>query len=302
MGQIALEEVLLLIKLATPEDTRAIRRARALADSLLRQHASGLDLEPGGLAVAAALLGRVHLSAQLTRAAVRGDPLHADIRRSLSAEAEALMVYAALGGPADSATAHEDRIDEAIRNRLPPEEHQEERYELLGHAASVAFPHHLLGRSHELTQNGPYPLLHAQAAWRSADSAAARKILMDLQAARRHGRSAQRALDAIYPEAALWVALGDTAAAVRILDSTLDTLRWSEPRSLAYVDRIAALIWAAVLRADLAAAAGDTDVAARWATPVTILWADADRHLQPVVNRMRRLAETGRRRVSPSSR
>ena len=48
----------------------------------------------------------------------------------------------------------------------------------------------------------------------------------------------------------------------------------------------AGLVRAMALRAELAARAGDSATARRWAEPVTIVWRDADAELQPLVQQM----------------
>jgi hypothetical protein len=44
------------------------------------------------------------------------------------------------------------------------------------------------------------------------------------------------------------------------------------------------------LRAELAAQAGDSAKAKRWANDVVLLWSGADQELQPIVRRMQELA------------
>jgi len=59
---------------------------------------------------------------------------------------------------------------------------------------------------------------------------------------------------------------------------------------LTFLARLAGLVRAMALRAELAAAAGDRRTARWWAQRVTILWRDADDPLRSVVERMRALA------------
>jgi hypothetical protein len=53
---------------------------------------------------------------------------------------------------------------------------------------------------------------------------------------------------------------------------------------------VATLVRGMVLRAELAAEAGDSATAKRWANDVVLLWSGADQELQPTVKRMRELA------------
>jgi hypothetical protein len=92
-----------------------------------------------------------------------------------------------------------------------------------------------------------------------------------------------------YHEALLLLQLGDTAAATRLLDQSLEALPTLGTYLLEYVPQAGALVRAMALRAELAGRAGEGPTAARWARAVVTLWADADPALQPVLQRMRPL-------------
>ena len=98
-------------------------------------------------------------------------------------------------------------------------------------------------------------------------------------------------VDAIYPEAWLLAATGDTLGAIAWLDPILTRVRLSS--SLVDPVRAAMLVRAMAFRAELAAATGDRRGAAQWAAAVVELWSGADSFLQPLVDRMRALSAAG---------
>jgi hypothetical protein len=82
------------------------------------------------------------------------------------------------------------------------------------------------------------------------------------------------------------LAIGDTTGAVRYLDGTLDDLPDLFSALLDYLPLAGTLVRMMALRADLAAAQGDTVTARHLAQAVTTLWSGAEQPLQPVVTRM----------------
>ena len=80
-------------------------------------------------------------------------------------------------------------------------------------------------------------------------------------------------------------------AAVARLDSSLTQLVGLRmDLKLPLMPEGAALVRAMALRADLAAARGDSVASRYWGNSIVRLWSGADRELQPLVNRMRQLA------------
>jgi hypothetical protein len=93
-------------------------------------------------------------------------------------------------------------------------------------------------------------------------------------------------------EAWLLLQVGDTTTAGQYVEqflAALPTLRTSV--ILDDPAQTGALVRLMAMRAELAARAGDRVTARRWSGPVAILWKDADAELQPLVARMRALAE-----------
>ncbi|HEX2778362.1 MAG TPA: protein kinase [Gemmatimonadaceae bacterium] len=125
------------------------------------------------------------------------------------------------------------------------------------------------------------------------DTAAVRATYRIVMSNRQHDRPGDVAIDYTYLESWLLAAIGDTAAAVSHLDLTLNALPTLGPHILSMPSQSGALVRAMGLRAELAAARGDSTTAARWAEPVMLLWANADPELRPYVARMRALARAG---------
>jgi hypothetical protein len=99
------------------------------------------------------------------------------------------------------------------------------------------------------------------------------------------------AITATLLESRVWLALGDSVAAARLLSRSLDALSTLGSGLVDNVDQAASLVRAMVLRAELAAAAGDGATARRWGGAAADLWGGADdASLQQVVRRMRKLA------------
>ncbi len=263
----------------------AFGAARALADSLLR----GVDrttAQAHRLAGAAALTGRVHLAADLLESfapiwpltAPQGDPVEVPV--PLRADALRLLAYASFGAPADSIGELVRRVEHGVATFVTASRADAEAA-LRDRAAQLAFPLVEI----PLTQ-GSY-LFDLQRAARAGDTALVATRFAAIATARQGQRPGDVALDMTVAEAVIRLAVADTAGAAAELGRALDGLATFGSMLLAEVPSAAAIGRAMALRADLAAAAGDSAGAATWARAVTILWGDADPPLAPVVARMR---------------
>jgi len=284
--RVAIAEVWLRLKLTTPDDPAGITSVRALGDSLLAGAGSSPSVVPALLAPIAALLGRVQLAAALNaKAAEQGIP---PLPTALARDGEALVTYAAFGGPEDSLRNMERRVLAGIRAALTADEQALARRAWLGRAATLAYPDVVLA---SVTQapGGVDLMLEAQMEALTRKWDAVRAAFADLRSQRRNLAPEEISVDALFGEARLLVLLGDDRAAADWLDPTLAALRRVAPQTLAWVSGSASLIRAMALRADIAGHLGDRATAAKWARPVTILWSGADPFLQPVVQRMARL-------------
>jgi hypothetical protein len=286
--RVAGAEVWMRVKFSVPSDLAGLRWARALADSLLREHRPPNAPEPLLLASLAALTGRANLAAELTRqpAAVA----EWDVPAPLRTAAGPLLTFAALGGPVDSLRELEDQVDAAIDRSLIAPLQPGARMAWLARAATIAFPDYRFSSLPKLAGAGDYDV-DAEAAFLRGDTAAVRRMLADVQAVRRRFSPADLSPDALFPEAWLLAALGDDRAAISWIEPTLRALPLSETRTFLDPANAGTLIRMMALRAELAERVGDPATAARWARTVSTLWSDADPFLQTRVRQIERLVK-----------
>ena len=277
------EEVWLRVKFALPDDSAGLAAARALGDSLLRRATSATGPAAARLAPIAVLTGRVQLAAELARRASDGSDDRVTTRTA--ATARVLLACAALGAPVDSMRALEARITSDVRTMIAPSQQQEMLAALLGQAAGLAFPVVRLTSLPSLIEAGNQ-LLEAEGALATGDSARARRVLDSMARVRATRRAADLTMDVTYPAAWTLFALGDTHAAIGWLDPVLSATPLQPPEVVSKASNAGGLLRGLALRAELAAATGDTAGARRWARPVAILWANADPPLRPIAQRM----------------
>jgi hypothetical protein len=198
-----------------------------------------------------------------------------------------LQTYAAFGAPRDSIQAVTRHIERLVTSYVEPLSGRREqvRHAALDVAAVQSFP--VAGLSTVHRPDSHYYLMDLQWAVAHLDTAGARRQWVEVQRTRRNQRPGDVAIDGTFLEASLLLALGDTAAATDLLDGSLEALPTLGLDVIGQLPQAAGLVRAMALRADLADRAHDRDTAARWARAVTILWADADAPLAPLVGRMR---------------
>ena len=286
--RIVATEIWMRVQFALPGDVAALRRARALADSILLARTSD-NVDPHTLASIAALTGHAFETTQIESAA--SEKTFAPPSAAIDRISRSLVILAAFGGPADSLRVLERRIDSLVALLVRHGQRDTVRVAALGRAATLAFPDFRLSATPTLLAGGMY-LLDADAAFLRGDTARIRQVLAKVRRQREAFEPPELTLDGVFPEAWLIAAIGDTRGAVEWLDPTLVKLRVSS--TLVDPVRAAMLVRAMAFRADLAATSGDRATAARWAAAVVELWSGADAFLQPLVNRMRDLAKTNR--------
>jgi tRNA A-37 threonylcarbamoyl transferase component Bud32 len=265
--RIAGAEVWMQLKFALPADLDGIRQARALADSLLQAYPSATGPDPMLFASIAVLVGRSELAAQLARRAALGGQWN--IPPAIARSGSALMVFAGLGGPADSLDALASQVGNGL-NALDTVDQQQARLDWLARPATIAFPDHRLSVIRDLAGQG-FDLVDAEAALLAGDTASVRRILDAAAPARLSNAPEDRTLDVLLPEASLRAAIGDVRGAAAWLDPTLRSLARTPPQSLSEPARAGCLIRAMALRARLAAMLGDSAGAVLWSTPVALL-------------------------------
>jgi hypothetical protein len=270
------------VKFSLPNDVRGLRAAERLADSVLRSNSSANPKEPRLLAGLAALTGRAHLAARLSRHVLVQEEW--GVNSALRTSGPALLVYSAMGGPPDSLRILEQQVTAAIA-ALPPQTQMSERAQWLALPAALAYPEYQFASIRNLPQGEDY-LFDGLAAMTRGDTAKVRAALAQSKQLRVSIRPADLTLDALHLEASWLAAMGDPRAAGAWLDPTLESIAASEPQFFADAFRSGPLVRAMALRAELARRTGDMALARKWATPVAVLWRGADGFLQPIVRRM----------------
>jgi hypothetical protein len=236
----------------------------------------------------AALLGRVDLAARLAGGV--GSAGEAPQVRSLSQDGPALLTYSAFGGPVARVLALEQSVTNSMNATALKAERDRTLQAWLQQAARIGFPDVRFATLQSLSREND-ALLDAQAAVAAGQTGPARLYLANRAAFRKLSAPENISFDNLYPEARLFVLVGDSGSAARWLDPTLNAIQRADPHVLSRLTNAAALVRSAALRADLAVQLGDSATAIRWARVVTILWATADDFLQPAVRRMKRLAQ-----------
>jgi hypothetical protein len=201
-----------------------------------------------------------------------------------------LFAYSAFGTPKDSLAALEQRVERLIPSYVETAKRASTRQALLDMPAVLAFPERGVRPMHRSKAGGNYLLVMQ---WRLArgDTVGLRHDLAELREVRKDLRPGDVAFDGTYHETWLLLAIGDTAEATHLLDLSLDALPTLGTYLLDQLPQVATLVRGMALRAELAATAGDSSTAKRWAQDVVLLWSDADVELQPTVKRMRTIAE-----------
>jgi hypothetical protein len=96
--------------------------------------------------------------------------------------------------------------------------------------------------------------------------------------------------DFAYATAHLWLTIGDSVNAARVLDAMFASLRTTEPDALYETGKASALAAAIALRAGLAMQLKGDAAAHRWAAAPTTLWPAADASFRSVASKMSRHA------------
>ena len=279
--RLAATEALLLLKFGAPDDLAQLRTARALADSLLAMPDRPAESELMG--ALASLVGRCDAADRLARqSAPTTSPR---VSQQLLMDSHALMARSALGcslgPPTPSVSALLQRIAREFRTASPTERHLTEE-QLLFRPALLA-PRLDSAVIDELGTASAHSLLHAARALVRHDTAGVRNELTAFEKSSTAG-SVPMGPDFALPAARLWVAVGDTVSAIRMLDRTLADAPSYDPSMFTGEGAIvASFIRAMVFRAQLGAATKDDAAAARWGGAARSLWDDADPPLRQVV-------------------
>lgn len=262
--------------------------ARVVTERLLANWESGPDSVVSRLTPLAGLVGQ---AATMRRMAERIAPatsfLGADGRvfsapESISKDAMRLIATASLGLGRDSVGPAEARILAWV-GAVAEGDRSSLRYALLGEAEQIGFPAWGRGVTHRDPAALTLPGL--QTAVVTGDVAGFRRSMNRVGGLRAAAgvTSADLSVDAIYHEAFLWAAIGDTAAAVGMLDRMLGDLPHQSGSFIHFLQGPASLVHAMALRARIALRQGDRPTADRWALGVRDLWKNADPEVKALV-------------------
>jgi len=269
--------------------------ARIRAEAVLQGWQEVGAAEAEEMAGLAALTGHVFATAALlvrtapidTPSTWFGEPVVPP--RPAAEPALALVAYSAFGVPRDSLVAIRRRTEQEIRNWVDQRHRVAVQQALLQFPSVLSFPELGVSDLHGPETGGAY-LLAMQWALARGDTAAVRGRFNALAEMRKDFRSGDLACFAVYHEALLLLALGDTAAVVKRLDDYLGSLSTLGSGLVIDAAETAQFVRILVLRAEIADKQGDHVVARRWGQAVAELWAAADPPLRETVQHMRELA------------
>jgi hypothetical protein len=281
--RVGIARVWLLVRYGVPNDLVALRKARALADSLLRRDVRPTAATTEALASVAMLTGRVGLAVTLARGG--SELVDRTVSVPLKRAATSLQILAASGAAVDSFARLEGDVSSGIAQSVAHGAQASARERLLGRAATLVFPRYRSPLLAELAGTGD-DLALAQNASALGDTSASRGALRRLSDARAALPPEDLKFEALLPEAELLRAIGDNRAALALLEPTLDAQRAAEPGMRLPIGA-AMLVRAIGVRAELEAAVGDRAEADRWSRAFLTLWGDGDALVRPQVRRVR---------------
>jgi tetratricopeptide (TPR) repeat protein len=263
-------------------------RARLIADSLLLLPATNRD-DAEALIGLAALTGKIGKFTELGRVTSNYSVAAVTVPVPVMDAAAPFFAFAALGVCTDTTKVLERRLDDQLLNYVAENQVALLRQALKARPLSMLAPC-TAGKSSLGVQPGSNRLIKLQQAFAKSDMRTLTALLLGVTEDAKTQRPGDISLDFTYQVAWLRVAIGDTAAAVRLLDGALDALPALSPPSLRDAASAASAGRAMVLRAEIANRQGDREAQQKWARAVVDLWATADQPLQPVVAKMRVLA------------
>jgi DNA-binding SARP family transcriptional activator/Tfp pilus assembly protein PilF len=262
-------------------------RARAAADSVLRQERTPGPAHAQVLVPLAVLTGRVELARSLMRTAApqerfysaTGMPVQVPV--SLAVASADVLLFSVLGLEPEAAEA-EAALDRLVNAWTEPADRPRVRSALLNAPRRLGFATGF-ARARATPLETFDPAVQAQQMLAAGDAAGARARLQAVRVGRGARRAGDLTLDYVYPEAQLHLALGDTAAALEELDRTLLALEALPAAVMSRVHETGGLLEVMRLRAALAAARGDRATAARWRGALTTLWSGGDARLRRTI-------------------
>jgi len=259
--------------------------ARALADSTLALWRSPGPHDAGLIAPLAILTGRVEEARRLLRAAAPerefntplGEPVEAQVPVA-EAQGDALA-YAVLGMVPEEREA-EASLERLIGAWVDPARKDAARTALLS-------PLRRLSTAYGAPRAAPLPqadyTMEMQQMLAGGDAAGVRARLAALREALGARRPGDMDLSYVFPQAALRLALGDSAGAQEELDRTLLTLQALPYTVLDTPEEAGSLLGIMRLRVRLASPGRDPRTAEYWRHALATLWSGADPRLKAAI-------------------
>jgi hypothetical protein len=267
--------------------------ARRLADSLLVAYPRPTIRNAEALFPLAALTGKLNKAVELGRLTQPYLPASAELLPAQVRDAASeLFIVGAFGICGDRIASLEKRLEDAVGRYLPAERAARVRAELMARPYSMT-AHCTAGQSALKIENPLDRLKQIQQAYARREIKLVRALLDSSSEVARRGRPGDKSLDFTFQEVWVRLAIGDTAVAIGVLDNVLDALPGFSSENLQELGAAAAAGQAMVLRARLAAARGDVNLARRWARGVALLWETSDPPIRALANDMRVLAGSG---------
>jgi hypothetical protein len=194
----------------------------------------------------------------------------------------ALLSYAAFGAPKDSIIALDARIRTRLESVVPASQLSDFKAAVLRRPLSLALD--VIGTK-PLASLGPSPdpFISAVRAVDAGQTGLAKKFADSLAAFRAGTAAGEVTMDVVFQEAWLRSVIGDTQGAARSLDRALRGLSRAPSNLLDGSELATALVRAMMLRAKLAAQAGDKATNQLWFNAARELWSNADPEVKATV-------------------
>ncbi len=203
-----------------------------------------------------------------------------DIPASVAVAGAEALIYAAIGSAADSVRAAIARGERGLTGKATASIELGRQLHLEW-PLTLVWPDRVTAAPWQTRPSAGNVQLFAQRALGRDDLRAARAELERVEASAIRHRPSETGFDVVELTARLWMALGDTVAALRMLDRSLDTVRDSGRQLVVGVAETAGYVRTMALRAELAGASGDLPRARQLANRVRTLWGRGDALVRP---------------------
>lgn len=205
----------------------------------------------------------------------------------LGGDVQRLSDYAAFGAPRDSILSIYERLFRNLESFIPSAQLSTFRSAVLARPMSLAVD---VTASEPLARLGssPDPFIGAVVALHRGERGAARRLADSLTASRAGSAPGEVTMDAVFQNAWLLDALGDSDRAAATLDRALRGLSRTPPNLLSGATLAAILVRAMIFRANLANDAGDAATYRKWSEAANALWGRGDPEVRAKLPQLRR--------------